>query len=206
MVPPGDFPVKTAEFASVFWLPRIAEVQAGFEVAKETLNPQKFRLMPLELVGTLAIKRGYFRCFGLNRDESGDPRIWRFAKNNVDPGVWNRAVGNRFALEIYDLADPVVLKLELRTNDPMETTLAFLPRPGEKVVEIEFSNLEPELIFADSGLQIEGSPDPDFEEFCRRISKNGPAADPVVPNLKRGSTSLGDVRKPCAPATFSGFG
>lgn len=206
-VPQYDVPVKRDDFKSVFWLPRISEIQPGYQLANTALNPAKFRLMPPELVGTFSIERGFFRCFAFNRDESGDPRVWRFAKEaDLGQGVWNRAVGNRWALEISDLTDPVTLKMELRTNDPMETTLSFFPKASEQLVEIEFSNLEPEQLFADSGLQIEGSPDPDFEEFCHRVSSKGAPTDPVIPNLKRGSSSLGDVRKPCAPAAFSKFG
>lgn len=204
-VPLGQVPANMAELSSVFWLPRIAEIQPGYEKAMRPLNPKRFKLVPPELIGAVQIDRGFFRCLGFNRDDSGDPRIWRFAKDDDGAGVWNRVVGNRFALELFDLTMPVSLLLDARTIDPQPTQLTFFPRQNESLVEVEVSNLEPEQIFADSGLHIEASPDPDFEEFYGRISSNRNPTPPVIPNLKRRQSGLGDVRKPCAPAAFSGF-
>ena len=205
--PPSNFPRTVAEAMSVYWLPPIVELhQNGTELAASDLDPDRFTLFPPQLIGAVQVCRGFFRCVNFNREESGDPIIWRFAGlNDPGQGKWNRVIGNRWAVEIYDLNDPITLTLEGRAIDPQTTQLTFSPKLNEALVEVEISNLEPDQIFADSGLDIVGSPDPDFEEFYHQISSQNAPSNPLVPNLGRGQIGLGTVRKPCAQAAFNGF-
>ncbi len=186
--------------SSLYWLPRLEEIAPHFDqVDADLLAPNPF---PQSLAGRVAIEGGTLRVAGFNRERNGRPRVWRFADpaSSQDPGVWNRAIGNRLALEFFDVEGPVRIVLEAPGGAAKQLVLAPPPGTGGDVESI-VSNVEPESLFVPEA-PLRGF-DPDFDVFydlglAPKVypSKPRPTIRPV-PNPPP-TVFLGVFEKPCS--------
>lgn len=200
-------PFNKAEMESLWWLPRIAELDRRRARVRPDLLPNRYQAFPDDLIARLEIQGGHLKTFDFNRDLKGDPQVWRFALPNDDysDGHWNRPIGNRLALEFYDVEGPVRLKMRRLANEVYEETLELAHPPGgaRPVLEIEICNREPEVLFTREEEQAQAIlPDADFEEFYFKCSADlGPAKSPSGPvPHHRGPVFFGPIKDPCSPS------
>lgn len=164
---------------------------------------------PEELQARIEIRGGYLRTYDFNRNVNNDPQPWRFlAANDSGSGCWNRAIGNRQALEFYDVRGPVILELKRLASDVHTTELVLNVPPGayRSELEVHVTNLEPEQMFGVQDRLTAQLPDPDFEEFYLMHSENfDPNEKRPVPNPS-GFGFLGIRDKPCSPSEINRSG
>lgn len=186
-----------SQVESVFWLPRISEIAEGIG----SLLPEFSFGSSLAsgLAARITTTTGYFRVHGFNLEADRlTPRIWRFADPTIKnpPGVWNRAVGNRMALEFPHVEEPVRIRLENSKYSSETFVVCAPPASSGREVEVFISNVEPESLFAEQR-QV-GDFDPDFGALYSLFSPG--TAQFSVPN-PGGVEFLGAIEKPCVGGT-----
>ena len=193
---------------SLWWLPRLQEIEPYYD----RVNPNLLRdqdghcwAFPEELQARVEISGGHLRTFDFNRNVNGEPQPWRFlpAAETAGSGVWNRAIGNRLALEFKKVCGPVEIELKRIANDVQETKLVLKPRSGD--LEVVITNSEPEALFGVRDRLTAQLPDPDFEEVYYMLTDPGLDFNELrpVPNPS-GFGFIGILDKPCSPAEISG--
>lgn len=204
-------PAVQEQLESLWWLPRMQEIAPAYQKVRPghlstTLGP-----FPEELQARVEVKGGCLKTYDFNRDASGSPLPWRFLPASATPdtqGCWNRAIGNRQALEYYDVRGPVVLELKRLANEVHATELVLdQPRGVDSPdLEVVVTNREPESLFGVRDRLTAQLPDPDFEEFYLMHSDVQNAIlqgeSRPVPNPS-GFGFLGIEDKPCSQVEMS---
>jgi hypothetical protein len=199
------------EAESLWWLPRIAEVAKPWDLVWPEHMPANLHAFPDALVARVETKGGRLRTFDFNRDGRNRPHKWRFAAADDDfsQGKWNRAIGNRLALEFFDVSGPVTIELKRLSTDVFTDQLVLAPPPGGagSVLEIEICNREPEFLFSEADARVLAMlPDADFEAYYDLCClPPDPIADPKADLTRRvphhkGPTFFGPIKNPCSPA------
>lgn len=196
-------PTYPDQAKSLWWLPRLDEIESHYDRARCDQLRDHYHALPEDLQSRVEIDGGFLRTFDFNRNVDGEPQPWRFlpADQRTGAGVWNRAIGNRLALEFYDVTDPVKIELKRLGNDVQTTYLQLAPEAGADVEELEvvITNSEPERLFSAEDRLTAQLPDPDFEEFYYMLTEPEDYFEPMpVPNPP-GFGLLGISDKPCSP-------
>ena len=204
---PKPEPTRREELESLWWLPRLQDIAPAYQRARADHLSTHRGPFPEELQARVEIKGGFLKTYDFNRDVNGDPLPWRFlpADATSGQGLWNRAIGNRQALEFYDVQGPVTIELKRIANDVHTTELVLDLPPGahRPVLEVFVTNLEPELMFGAQDRLTAQLPDPDFEEFYYMHSDNVTFNEErPVPNPS-GFGFLGIRDKPCSSVEMS---
>lgn len=203
-------PTTDDQMESLWWLPRLREIEPHYDRVNSRMVRGKdglCRAFPEELQARVEINGGRLRTFGFNRDVNGEPQPWRFlpADETAGSGVWNRAIGNRLALEFFDVCGRVGIELKRIANDVEITNLVLMPRVDQEVLEVVMTNSEPEALFGVRDRLTAQLPDPDFEEFYYMLTdpdSNDFNELRPVPNPS-GFGFIGILDKPCSPAEIS---
>lgn len=200
-------PTAPKQLESLWWLPRLQEIAPKYAQVRPDVLSTHAGPFPEELQARVEIKGGFLKTFDFNRNVNGDPQPWRFlpAKEPSGTGKWNRAIGNRQALEFYDVRGPVTIELKRIANDVHTTELVLNLPPGayRPVLEVVISNREPESLFGVQDRLTAQLPDPDFEEFYYMLSAETDMqyARPVPNPLGFGLLGIRD--KPCSPTAMA---
>ncbi len=194
---------ETREVQSLHWLPRLEEIAPDFDrILPHLIDPTPGRF-PAALSARFAIGGGFFRVAGFNREpRTSTPQTWRFAdpSNSNGTGVWNRAVGNRLALEYFKVKGPTRISLTAPRFGGTGTRIVLAPPPGTtEDVELTVSNVEPEMLFAPETAVSDFDPDFDvFYSLCKPpVAKSSQQTGRPIPNPPQ-SLFLGAFEKTCS--------
>lgn len=204
-------PKHQDQLDSLWWMPRLQDIAPDYQRVRSEHLSTHFGPLPEELQARVEIRGGFLKTYDFNRDVDGEPLPWRFLPANADTseaGKWNRAIGNRQALEFFDVQGPVTIELKRIANDVHVTELVLDLPPGahRPVLEVKVTNSEPESLFNVQDRLTAQLPDPDFEEFYYMHSDADEAVwkkgGRPVPNPS-GFGFLGIEDKPCSSVEMS---
>lgn len=190
--------------ASLWWLPRMAELSPTSRKVEKSLKPGAGALNAT-LSASLEITQGELSMLGFNLVNPGVKRKWTFTQ----PWRWwhkwfppkrylNRPVGNTLSLVLENQDGPLEIGFKKDTE-----SFVWIEGPEDSTVDVFVSNMELEDRFLEP---VADDPeifnqDPDFEDLYA-LSRGSGASGPVP---DRRASNAGPVRTPCSPGGFDGW-